>query len=153
MNTPSLLAAAVAGSTLIAACSTSPCNTTPNELEGSVGQRYDIAVDTVQVRLGTTKETVTIDYRHGTDSVAKVVANVAGFETGAKIPLTDGDVYRVTSPETQFPRDLERGEVIVETELTVGKTVEGCFNAVFNMEDGTQQTLEGGFEATLEEGI
>ena len=135
------------------ACDKGPCGLAQNTLEGSVSELYDIEVDSVRARISRSKNTVTIDFRHGNDSVAKVVAGVEAFEKGAKIPLTDGFVFRVTSPETQFPRAVERGSVTIESDLNAGQVIEGCFNVVFAAQDGQQRTLEGAFSAELQEGV
>lgn len=134
-------------------CGGGTCGLPENSLQGSVQERVEIDNDTVTARLSSSKKTVTIDFKKGNASVAKVVAGTEGFRRGASIPLTDGDVRRVTSPRSDFPRDVERGRVTINTELDVGSEIEGCFNVVFNYDDGTQRTLEGGFRTQLEEGL
>ena len=145
-----------AGLALIASsvgCGGGPCGAPTNELRGSVSETYDIEVDNVSARLSASQMTATIDFKHGNDSVAKVVALVDNFERGARIPLTNGDVFRVTSPDTQFPREIVRGSVTIDSALIVGQPIAGCFNAVFLFDDGVERTLEGGFEAALQEGL
>lgn len=140
---------------VLGGCESGPCGLDPNTLDGSIGELYDIQVDTVGSRLSMSDDSLTIDFKHGNDSVAKVVADniTASFERGVSIPLTDGSVYRVTSPTTQFPRNIERGSVTIESELNVGAPVEGCFSVLFNMDDMTQRNLSGAFSSMLEEGL
>ena len=137
----------------LAACDSGPCPVEPNTLEGSISEIVEISpVDTVGARLSNSDDTVTIDFKKGNDSVAKVVADVATFAVGASIPLVDGDVYRVTSPVSDFPNDIDSGRVLFETELSIGNQVTGCFNVTFNSAEG-RRTLEGSFDTTLEEGL
>ena len=104
-----------------AGCGGGPCGAPTNELRGSVSETYDIEVDTVSARLSTSQMITTIDFWHGNDSVAKVVALVDNFERSARIPLTNGDVFRVTSPDTQFPREIVRGSVTIDSGLVMTK--------------------------------
>jgi hypothetical protein len=152
-SAPALCLLVGLGLALLSGCGGGPCGLPLNKLRGSVDELYDVEVDSVRARLASDGETMTVDYKHGNDSVAKVVAGVKGFSKGASIPLVDGDVFRVTSPDTQFPRQIARGQVTIESELSVGSTVQGCFNVLFQLEDGSQRTLEGAFETTLEEGL
>ncbi|HWV37229.1 MAG TPA: hypothetical protein VN033_02015 [Vulgatibacter sp.] len=147
-----LLLAAAAICALATACDSGPCGEAPNELGGSVSELYDIEVDDVRARR-IDDEVVTVEYFHGENVVTKVVANVRGFRKGAAFPLRDGSIYRVTSPETQFPERIEAGAVTFESDLEEGKEVSGCFNARFRMDDGSQRTIKGAFETTLEAGF
>ncbi|MBI4822061.1 MAG: hypothetical protein HY791_37735 [Deltaproteobacteria bacterium] len=132
------------------ACEKGPCGKTPNELAGSVSSTYDIVVDSVRAKR-VDQTAVTIEFAHGNDIVAKIVVDTSSYAKGAAIPLVDGDVYRVTSPSTDFPDDIERGQITFETELTNGQPIEGCFAVTFNMENGEQRTLDGAFSAPLED--
>lgn len=143
-----VVAALVCG---LAGCDSGPCGEEPNQLRGSVDELYDIDVDRVRARRAG-GENVTIEYFHGENVVAKVVADVHAFRQGAAFPLRDGAVYRVTSPPTDFPEDVLAGAITFETPLDDGEEVAGCFNVKFAMEDGTQRTLAGAFEAKLEPG-
>jgi hypothetical protein len=134
----------------LASCGGGPCGLPANELRGSMGELYDIEVDKVRVRK-VDEETVAVEYKHGNDIVAKVIADVRAFAKGVQIPLSGGDVRRITSPETSYPTDIERGDVTFESDLAPGSEVSGCFHALFNLPDGSQRTLEGGFHATLED--
>lgn len=133
-------------------CDSGPCGEEPNVLGGSVSELYDIQADGVRARR-IDDEMVTIEYFHGENVVAKVVANVRGFRKGAAFPLRDGSVYRVTSPETQFPERVEAGAITFESGLEEGRDVSGCFNARFLMDNGTRRTIKGAFETTLESGF
>ena len=146
-----LLVLALASSAL-AACDSGPCGEEPNQLRGSVDELYDIEVDRVRARRAG-EDTVTIEYLHGENVVAKVVADVRSFREGAAFPLRDGSVYRVTSPPTDFPEDVLAGAITFESPLEDGEDVAGCFNVKFAMENGEQRTLAGAFEAKLELGI
>lgn len=145
-----VLAAAAALALVLPACDEGPCGQSPNTLEGSIGELYDIDTDHVVARKLPDEATVVIEYYHGEDIVSKVVADVRDFKKGASIPLVDGTVYRVTSPPTDFPEDVDAGVITFETDLTVGENVVGCWNVKFNMDDGGQRTLNGTFEAKLE---
>lgn len=133
-------------------CDPGPCGEEANKLGGSVEELYDIEVSDVRARL-LDEEVVTIEYFHREDIVAKVVANVRGFKKGAAFPLRDGSIYRVTSPPTDFPERVEAGAITFETPLNEGKTVAGCFNGRFRMDDGSQRTIKGAFETKLEAGF
>ncbi len=145
----------VAGLALLAlgsGCDAGPCGETPNELGGSVFELYDIRVDDVRARK-LDDDVVTIEYFHGENVVAKVVANVKGFKKGAAFPLRDGSVYRITSPPTDFPDRIVAGAITFESGLQEGKDVEGCFNAKFLMDDQSQRTIKGAFVTKLESGF
>ncbi|MBI2376231.1 MAG: hypothetical protein HYV07_19715 [Deltaproteobacteria bacterium] len=135
---------------LTTACEQGPCGKTPNELAGSVSSTYDIQVDSVRAKK-VDESSITVEFLHGNDVVAKVVVDTTSYAKGAAIPLVDGDVYRITSPATDFPEDIERGQVTFESDLALGKPVEGCFAVTFNMENGEQRTLDGAFSAPLED--
>lgn len=137
---------------LATGCDSGPCGETPNELGGSVSELYDVEVDDVRARR-IDDDMVTVEYFHGENVVAKVVANVRGFRKGAAFPLRDGSIYRVTSPETQFPERVEAGAITFESDLKVGSEASGCFNARFLMDDGSQRTIKGAFETKLEAGF
>lgn len=144
----------VASASMLSACGSGPCDIDTNTLEGSISEMFEIApIDSVTARFSESDQAVTIDFKRGNDSLAKVVADTTAFAIGAKIPLVDGDVYRVTSPASDFPRDIAAGTITFETELTVGNEVEGCFNVRFNANDGTERTLEGAFQTTLMGGL
>lgn len=146
-----VLLAAALGSTG-AGCGGGVCNGSYNELGGSIVELYDISVDKVEARWNAEDDTVTVDFKRGTDSHAKVVANaVSAARIGDGIPLLSGDVYRVTSKEGDaYPSDIVRGSITFESALTVGSDLRGCFNCLFVMEDGSQRTLSGRFETVLE---
>ena len=147
-----IILAAAASLAFAAACDSGPCGEEPNELGGSVSELYDIQVDDVRARR-IDDDVVTVEYFHGENVVAKVVANVRGFRKGAAFPLRDGSIYRVTSPETQFPERVEAGAITFESDLKVGSEASGCFNARFLMDDGSQRTINGAFVSTLESGF
>lgn len=136
----------------LAGCGSGVCNGPTNELEGSMKELYDISVDKVEARWNPDDDTVTVDFKRGTDSHAKVVANsVSAARIGDGIPLISGDVYRVTSKEGDaYPADIGRGSITFESALTVDAEIEGCFNCLFILEDGSQRTLSGTFRTTLE---
>lgn len=142
-------AAALALSLAATGCETGPCGEDPNTLQGSIGELYDIEVDNVRTRLQD-ENTVLIEYFHGDDIVTKVVADVREFKKGAAIPLTDGTVFRVTSPPTDFPEDISAGAITFESDLEQGQEVAGCWNVKFMMDDGGERTLSGTFETALE---
>lgn len=133
-------------------CGGGVCSGSYNELEGSIKELYDLSVDKVEARWNAEDDTVTVDFKRGTDSHAKVVANaVSAARIGDGIPLLSGDVYRVTSKEGDaYPSDIVRGSITFETALTVDSELRGCFNCLFVMEDGSQRTLSGRFETVLE---
>lgn len=133
-------------------CGGGVCSGPVNELEGSMKELYDITVDKVEARWNPDDDTVTVDFKRGTDSHAKVVANtVSAARIGDGIPLISGDVYRVTSKEGDaYPADIVRGSVTFESALTVDSDIRGCFNCLFLLEDGSQRTLSGRFETVLE---
>ncbi|AKU92112.1 hypothetical protein [Vulgatibacter incomptus] len=135
-----------------AGCDSGPCGEDANRLAGSVSELYDLRVDDVRARR-IEADVVTIEYFHGENIVAKVVAGVRGFRVGAAFPLRDGSVYRVTSPPTDFPDRVEAGAITFESGLNEGETVSGCFNARFLMDDGSQRTIRGAFETKLEAGF
>lgn len=135
---------------LISGCDAGPCSLAENELRGSIGELYDLTTDAVRVRQ-VDPDTVAVEFKHGNEIHAKILAEVRSFAKGAAIPLTDGDVQRITSPATSYPSDIERGNITFETELSAGSEAAGCFNTLFNMPDGSQRTLEGGFRATFED--
>src|SRR5205823_4291577 len=83
-------------------CGGGPCGRAPNQLTGSIGELYDIKVDNVRARKVDDTH-VTFEFLHGNDIVAKIVADVRAFTKGTSIPLVNGDVYRLTSPSTDFP--------------------------------------------------
>lgn len=151
MNLRIVLAAA-AICAIATACDSGPCGEEPNQLGGSVSELYDIEVDDVRARR-IDDDVVTIEYFHGENVVAKVVANVRGFRKGAAFPLRDGSIYRVTSPETQFPEAVEAGAITFEEDLKEGSDASGCFNARFLMDDGSKRTIKGAFETKLESGF
>ncbi|MFO0727994.1 MAG: hypothetical protein U1E65_29710 [Myxococcota bacterium] len=132
-------------------CGGGPCNVAENHLEGSVSElSLDLDVDKVRVRKVDT-DTVAIEFKHGNDFVAKVTVDIRSYKKGAAIPLSDGQVKRITSPDTQYPTTLVHGEVTFDSELRVGADAAGCFNVLFQFDDGTQRTLLGGFRAPLED--
>lgn len=133
-----------------AGCGGGPCGLAVNQLEGSIGEQFDIEVDRVRVRKVDT-ESVAVEFLHGNDFVTKIIADVRAYAKGAEIPLSNGAVKRITSPETMFPTSIERGTITFDSELTVGSDCIGCFNTLFNMPDGSQRTLEGAFQAPLED--
>lgn len=139
-----LLAATLASS----GCGGGPCGLAVNRLSGSVSEQFDIEVDNVRVRKVDT-EAIAVEYFHGNDIVTKVIVDVRTYAKGVEIPLSNGDVKRITSPDTMFPSSIERGTVTFESELTVAVDCTGCFNVLFNMPDGSQRTLEGAFQAPL----
>ncbi len=151
MNLRIVLAAA-AVCAFAAACDSGPCGEEPNQLGGSVSELYDVKVDDVRARR-IDDDVVTVEFFHGENVVAKVVANVRGFRKGAAFPLRDGSIYRVTSPETQFPERVEAGAITFEEDLKEGSAATGCFNARFRMDDGSQRTIKGAFDTTLESGF
>jgi hypothetical protein len=134
------------------ACGSGVCNGTTNELDGSMKELYDITVDKVEARWNADDDTVTIDFKRGSDSHAKVVANsVSAARIGDGIPLITGDVYRVTSKEGDaYPAEIARGSITFESALTVNSEIEGCFNCLFVLEDGSQRTLSGDFRTVLD---
>lgn len=136
--------------TALAACNDGPCGLEPNRLDGSIRELYDIEVDSIRLRK-VTEDDVTVEYFHGNDTVAKISAT-GPFRKGASIPLTDPrSVQRFTSPETQFPSTIERGEITFETDLTPGTEASGCFAVIFEALDGTKRSLSGAFEGPLED--
>ena len=141
----SLIGAALGAS----GCGGGPCGLTINKLEGSVSELYDIEVDAVRTRY-VDANAIAVEYKHGNDFVTKVVADVTTFAKGAEIPLSNGTVKRITSPETNFPTSIEFGTITFDSELRAGSDCIGCFNVLFNMPDGSQRTLGGAFQATLE---
>lgn len=141
----SLIGAALGAS----GCGGGPCGLTINKLEGSVSELYDIEVDAVRTRY-VDANAIAVEYKHGNDFVTKVVADVTTFAKGAEIPLSNGTVKRITSPETNFPTSIELGTITFDSELRAGSDCIGCFNVLFNMPDGSQRTLGGAFQATLE---
>jgi len=124
------------------------CPAAENQLTGSIGEVLDIHVDGVRVRR-IDVNSVAVEFRHGNDIVAKVTADVSAFVVGVEIPLGDGSVRRITSPDTAYPTSV-RGMIRFDAPLTPANSVGGCFSAVFNQNDGTQRTLDGGFRATME---
>ncbi len=145
---------ALGGATLVAAgasgCGGGPCGLAENVLDGSIGETgLDISVDKVRVRRVDT-ERVAVEFKKGTQIQAKIVVDVRAFAKGVEIPLSDGQVTRITSPDSQYPRTLANGSVRFESELRDGVDATGCFNVLFQMPDGSQRTLEGGFRAALE---
>lgn len=151
---PARVASALVGGLLAAltgsACGSGPCGLAINVLEGSVSELYDLEVDSVRVRKVDT-ESIAVEYRHGNDIVTKIIADTRSYAKGVEIPLSNGDVRRITSPETNFPTSIEFGTVTFDSELTVGADCIGCFNVLFNQPDGSQRTLEGAFQAPLED--
>lgn len=133
-----------------AACGDGPCGVAVNSLEGSIGETLDITVDRVRVRK-VDLETVAVEFLHGNDFVAKVVTDVRSFAKGVEIPLSDGSVRRLTSPETSFPTTIENGSITFESELTPGTAASGCFSVLFTDRDGGQRSLAGSFSAMLED--
>ncbi len=145
---------ALGGATLVAAgasgCGGGPCGLAENVLDGSIGETgLDVSVDKVRVRRVDT-DLVAIEFKKGTQIHAKIVVDVRAFAKGVEIPLSDGQVTRITSPDSQYPRALANGSVRFESELRDGVDATGCFNVLFQMPDGSQRTLEGGFRAALE---
>jgi hypothetical protein len=139
----------IGGAVGASGCGGGPCGLTINKLEGSVSELYDIEVDAVRTRY-VDANAIAVEYKHGNDFVTKVVADVTTFAKGAEIPLSNGTVKRITSPETNFPTSIELGTITFDSELRAGSDCIGCFNVLFNMPDGSQRTLGGAFQATLE---
>lgn len=136
---------------LVSACGGGPCKTDENRLEGSVTETgLDITVDKVRVRK-VDSMTVAIEFKHGNDIVAKVTVDIRSYVKGAEIPLSDGAVRRITSPDTAWPTRILNGGVIFDSELRTGADAAGCFNALFEFDDGFQRSLQGGFRAPLED--
>ena len=134
----------------LAGCGGGTCGVGDNVLEGSISETgLDIGVDKVRVRR-LDLETIAIEFRKGTQIHAKVTVDVRAYAKGVEIALSDGTVKRFTSPDTQYPTSLALGSVRFNSELVDGADVSGCFNVLFNMPDGSQRTLEGGFRAPLE---
>lgn len=131
-------------------CGDGPCGIATNTLSGSIGETLDLEVDRVRVRK-VDMETIAVEFMHGNDFAAKIITDVRAFAKGVEIPLSDGSVRRITSPETMFPTSIERGTITFDSELTPGAICSGCFNVLFNEKDGGQRTLEGAFSATLED--
>jgi hypothetical protein len=136
---------------LLASCNDGPCGLEPNKLDGSIRELYDIQVDSIRLRK-IAEDAVTIEYFHGNDTVAKVSADTRGFRKGASIPLLDPrSVQRFTSPDTQYPSEIVKGQITFESDLTPGQPVSGCFAVIFKALDGTKRSLSGAFEGTLED--
>ncbi len=151
MSVRLLFAGLALGAALVSSgCGGGPCGLAINALSGSVSEQFDIEVDSVRVRK-VDAEAIAIEYRHGNDIVTKIIADVRTYAKGVEIPLSNGDVKRITSPDTMFPSSIERGTVTFDSELTVAVDCVGCFNVLFNMPDGSQRTLEGAFQAPLED--
>ncbi len=145
------LGALLVAQALLVACGGGPCKTDVNKLQGSVTETgLDLEVDKVRVRKVDTM-TVAIEFKHGNDIVAKVTVDIRSYVKGAEIPLSDGAVRRITSPDTAWPTRILNGGVIFDSELRPGADAAGCFNALFEFDDGFQRTLEGGFRAPLED--
>ena len=145
------LGALLVAQALLVACGGGPCKTDVNKLQGSVTETgLDLEVDKVRVRKVDTM-TVAIEFKHGNDIVAKVTVDIRSYVKGAEIPLSDGAVRRITSPDTAWPTRILNGGVIFVSELRPGADAAGCFNALFEFDDGFQRTLEGGFRAPLED--
>jgi hypothetical protein len=140
---------------LLAGCNDGPCGLEPNTLDGSIGETLPdppgIRVDSIRLKKPSSN-TVTVEYLYGNDIVAKISADTHGFKKGAAIPLSNARaVQRFTSPESQFPNELERGQITFESDLAGGQTVSGCFAAIFKADDGSKRSLSGAFEGTLED--
>lgn len=134
---------------VLSACGGGPCGRDPNKLQGSIGELYDIQVDSVKARKPDPNHLV-LQFMHHNDIVTKVVADVHAFMKGVKIPLSSGDVVRVTSPETAFPRRIVMGTLQIDSELLDGKEVVACFDVLFDAaQDGTKRTLQGAIQTTL----
>ena len=145
------LGALLVAQALLVACGGGPCKTDVNKLQGSVTETgLDLEVDKVRVRKVDTM-TVAIEFKHGNDIVAKVTVDIRSYVKGAEIPLSDGAVRRITSPDTAWPTRILNGGLIFDSELRPGADAAGCFNALFEFDDGFQRTLEGGFRAPLED--
>lgn len=152
MNRFWLLVSALAAASAATGCGGGNCVASENQLEGSVGELFDIQVDNVCVRkLPPPEESVSVEFYHGNDTVAKVLADVRAFEPGVTIPLSDGAVRRITSPDTNYPTDISNGTITFDTPLSIGSEVSGCFGCRFHMPDGSERTLNGAFRTTLKE--
>jgi hypothetical protein len=135
-------------------CGAGPCGAIPtNSLTGSVGEPglFDIQVDSVSAR-EPDPHTLVLEFMHGRDIVTKVVADVSTFMKGAEIPLVSGDVYRITNPETDFPKTIAMGSLQISSDLVVGMNVDACFNVTFQDMmgmDTIMRTLNGAISTSL----
>jgi hypothetical protein len=144
------LALVFGAATLSSGCGAADCNADRNKLAGSISELLDIEADTTQAQQ-TDTNTIRMRWYHSTDIVAEVIVDVRAFTKGVKIPLVNGDISRITSPETNFPDKIVKGSVTVNSDKIIGARFNACFTVLFDVTttNNTQRTMEGQLDNTL----
>lgn len=127
-----------------------------NYLEGSMAESFDLAFDSVRVRLYTSE--LAVEYVVESDEGEKVALRVTLSRT-ASTALAVGGSYDMAVMGTigrgsGFTADLPPMESGTTTLTTYGEedgaACSGTFESVFAMTDGSKKTLRGGFAGPLE---
>jgi hypothetical protein len=138
---------------VVAAClAATACSSNSNQLNGSLGQLYDLSFNSVTIVLQGSN--VSVQYiGSGVDPAVLVVdlTNIVNV-AGSSIDLTQlvngqprGVLQRVGTVTTDLP--IERGTVTFDQVPQVGQTLSGNFHATLSTPSG--YTLNGDFSATV----
>ena len=126
----------------------------PNSLDGSLTESYDLAFDDTQARLYTSE--LSIEYVDDPQGMATVVLRVtldADVEpkAGKSYDLVEhGEITQSDATNTTLP-DLDQGELdLEEYGDKAGDKVVGSFDASFVTDEGQTLQLEGRFKTELE---
>jgi len=132
------------------------CPEPPNELDGSIGEVYDLSFDEVRIRKFLSTGELQIEYMRAPEegSSKDIVAQVTvttpegGFpvDTDIKFAQVEGKVHRV-APGDDFP-PIEQGTISFTAGANeIGDNTSGEFSVLFE----NKRTLRGRFDAELQE--
>ncbi|MCK5689950.1 hypothetical protein KAI87_11805 [Myxococcota bacterium] len=147
---------ALSGALLLGLLSLSACGDEgPNYLEGSLADSYSIEFDSVRARLYESELSIEyVESSGGDEKISLRLAirrNAAELAEGGSYDLVDiSTVSRGSGYDSDIPT-IESGAIRFDRYAeSDGSKIEGEFDALFEMTDGSKKTLRGGFETTLE---